>query len=211
MSSPQSVTSTIILSYTQHSSLCRMYLLWHLCFVFAAGVHAGSRSWQPPIRRSPDSYATIDDLATGRDNKTDSLTAAKRWITIKPGDNDADVKLWPNREITYCFADTDAETATFNDLREAQQLWHNSGLSENFKWTRGSASVCAGDRSKYLRIEFDANGELGTTVGLPALREETNVAGPTMRLSNSLLKGHRNVVVNYAHVRLPYDTTPKPS
>lgn len=175
--------------------------------LIATPVLAGNRAWEPPIRggHTTEELSFQDPLAFTEQNETSSrrsLSPQKRWITIKPGKNSADAKLWPNREITYCFETAAARTGTFDDLKNAKQLWTNSGLSEAFKWTQGSDSFCAdtSNRSKFLLIKFDSNGGMGTTVGLPALLEGST-AGPTMRLTDSLEMGMMNVVANYAHVR----------
>jgi hypothetical protein len=178
-----------------------------LCiFVTVVPVLAGNRAWEPKIRDAAPVISVRDPgLLTGSNNasfkSSQSASPQKRWVAIKPGPGNADAKLWPNKEITYCFEDADSLAALFDDLLQAEQLWHDQGLSKNFKWTQGSATFCenSDNRSKFLLISYNTEGKLATTVGLPPLQEGTT-AGPTMKLSDSLDVGHLNVVPNYAHV-----------
>ncbi len=175
--------------------------------VIATPVLAGNRAWELPVRggHTTEEVSFQDPLAFTEQNETlsrRSLSLEKRWITIRPGKDAADDKLWPDREITYCFDTAAARTATFNDLKDAKQLWTNSGLSEAFKWTLGTDSFCSdsSNRAKFLLIKFDSNGGMGTTVGIPAILAGSSANGPTMQLTDSLEMGMMNVVANYAHV-----------
>lgn len=185
-----------------------LFSFWLAIALIAFPVLAGNRAWEPSNRHTMEVKSLRDPAVLTGQNKTTSRRSVsaksdKRWMTIKPGSNDADAKIWPNHQITYCFENTAARDATFDDLKEAKQLWYDTGLSEAFKWTQGSDAFCANtaNRSKYLLIMYNTVGRLGTSVGLPPLRDGVN-AGPLMRLSDSTEVGMMNVVANYAHVSI---------
>jgi hypothetical protein len=186
-------------------------------------VQGGSRAWESPIAYDHTTHVTLfgDPARLMSENSTvsggNSTTRggnssiahinSKRWMTIKPGDEEAQERLWPNGVISYCF-DTatyfhNGETKTtrkilYDDLREARDLWLQAGLTEGFDWKELSDSDCA-DASKrpdHLKIFYSDAGKMATTLGVPALRN--NGVGPTMTLSDSDM-GMLNIVANYAH------------
>lgn len=178
----------------------------------AVPVHGGSRVWESSI-----SYARVQAFAepvllVGENATTTGGSPSganinrKRYITIKPGDDNADTHLWPNGIIKYCFEDKtwpEKEGRTtkeilFDDLRQARDLWYQAGLQEGFGWEEMDAATCANKdrRPEFLLIRYNTEQKMATTPGLPANRG-ANV-GPRMMLTDSEM-GMLNVVANYAH------------
>jgi len=204
--------------------MARHVLTLVLAVAIAVGpVQGGSRAWEssiaydhitrvtlfgdPALLMSENSTALGGNSTTRGGNSSIAHTNSKRWMTIKPGDEEAQDKLWPGGVISYCF-DTatyvhGGETKTtrkilYDDLREARDLWLQAGLAEGFDWKELSDTDCA-DASKrpdYLKIYYSDAGKMGTTLGVPVLRN--NGVGPKMTLSDSDM-GMLNIVANYAH------------
>ncbi|KAM5467393.1 hypothetical protein MauCBS54593_005361 [Microsporum audouinii] len=145
-------------------------------------------------------------LPTENATATADLHRAKRAISIAPGSENADDRIWPNMNVLYCFekktwpdrGGKSTKEILFNDLVEARDLWYQQGLPESFKWTELDDNACnTFKRSEYLRIEFNTEGMLSSTVGVQP--SDPLSEGPRMLLSDSLEVGMLNVVVNYAH------------
>lgn len=201
-------------------SICNLLLV---VAVAVSPVYGGSRAWENSInydqiipipflgdstvRMSDNSTQIQGNSTTLRGNSTVSHTKIRRWITVNPGDESADSKLWPGGVIRYCFAEGPHEhggrTKTtrevlFEDLRQARDLWWQSGLQEGFGWEEADDVDCV-DRTKrpdLLFILYSNQGKMATTPGKPALRNDG--VGPRMILSDSEM-GMLNIVANYAH------------
>ncbi|KAL2862705.1 uncharacterized protein BJX67DRAFT_365827 [Aspergillus lucknowensis] len=116
----------------------------------------GSRRWQPPLGSpSPEAKHQLD----------------KRWMTINlPGTAAAarlDPRPWPNREITYCFADKTAKSKLKTALKKAMDLWYSGGLTNDYTIVEGSSHVCSSEDSRREVLMISYGDKLSTYVGYP--------------------------------------------
>lgn len=190
-----------------------------------APVQGGNRAWESPInydhithvtlfgdpalQMSGNSTAMGGNSTTLAGNSSIAHTNSKRWMTIKPGDEEAQVERWPGGVITYCFDDTkylhggvmkSTREILFADLIEARNLWFQSGLTEGFDWKEPENPNDCNDETKrpgILKIYYSDSGKMATTLGVPAIVKGSTV-GPRMILSDSDM-GMLNIVANYAH------------
>ena len=169
----------------------------------AKGVLGGSRLWEAKAPNkwtnpSPD-YAAIETL-----NATSLLV--KRGISIenRPNDNAAP-RLWPNKKIRYCFDDRDPNAVIRGLWQSAIDLW--APLKRHgFSYEEVADSVCDSQRSSVLRIYYNSNGRLASTLGIPPIDEAANeedpdnaILGPYTHLSDMEGVGHDDIAANVAH------------
>ncbi|KAK2594661.1 hypothetical protein QQS21_007637 [Conoideocrella luteorostrata] len=152
------------------------------CFM-AGPASAGSRLWEAPIYQIRGN-ATIHE---------------KRAVSVVPGSGAADTRLWPDKTITYGFADTTAKNKLKAMFVSGSNVWN--GLSAHgFKYKEVSEKNCKSDRMNCLLVHYNANGLLSSTVAKPPkVASDTDYEGPTMHLSDSFAVGNRNPILNIAH------------
>ncbi|KAF4948696.1 hypothetical protein FGADI_9471 [Fusarium gaditjirri] len=125
--------------------------------------------------------------------------ALKRAVSIVPTDNSDDnagMRRWPEKTVTYAFSTTDAEEKLDRILEEAKKLWNRLNV-EGFKYKKLKLKECKARRSECMIIYYNNYGKLLTSVSLPSL--DARFEGPYMHLSDKKDVGHLNPVVNAAH------------
>ncbi len=151
---------------------------------FLAGpVNAGSRLWQPSIPQVRASASAI----------------SKRAISILPDVATGGIHRWPDKTLTYAFANDVASVRLEGMFDAGKRCW---GLldSHGFRYKEISTSKCDRNRLGCLKIYYNPNGVLSSTVGIPALDDrDADYEGPVMHLSDSFAVGNRNPGVNAAH------------
>jgi hypothetical protein len=168
----------------------------------AEGVFGGNRFWES---KAPNMRTNVTPLYQVPKTINSSLPLIKRTMSLKslPGDKKAN-RIWPNKKIRYCFeADPSAED---------RGLWHSAmgawaGLDPHgFSYEEVSRAECTSQRSSVLRVHFNNDGLLTSTVGIPVINEAENardparaVWGPFTRLSAVETVGQENAIANMAH------------
>lgn len=174
-----------------------------LLLASAGSVLGGGRLWEtkaPNKRTNPTpEYPRIEAL-----NVTSPLVRRAVSIMEQPDDNDQ-ARIWPNKKIRYCF--DNEPTTVFKGLWEqginSWALLKDHGFSYEEVTDR---NVCNSQRSSILRIYYNSNGRLDSTVGVPPVDQEDNqgdsedaIIGPYTHLSDLEDAGTGNVVANIAH------------
>jgi hypothetical protein len=106
-----------------------------LALLTTAGLAAANRHFQPklqpPVMKSLRSNATLSDHQ-------------KRWVGTETGSQNYDIQLWKDGEIIYHISDNGDATWMKNLeslIDTAVDLWHSSGLPDNFKFTKASSDM----------------------------------------------------------------------
>ncbi|CAN9193277.1 unnamed protein product [Alternaria alternata] len=168
----------------------------------AEGVLGGSRFWEAkaPNKRmkSMPEYQPLETF-----NSTSPLI--KRAMSIKslPSDVGAN-RIWPNKKIKYCFV-ADPTAAFRGQWESAMRAW--AALDRHgFTYEEVSREICTSQPSSHLRIFYNNNGRLTSTVGIPVIDDAANqadpdnaVIGPFTHLSDLATVGQEDVVANMAH------------
>ncbi|KAF5549993.1 zinc-dependent metalloprotease [Fusarium mexicanum] len=126
-------------------------------------------------------------------------SASKRAVSIVPSDDphdNAGVRRWPKKTLTYAFSTADAEKKLGRILEEAKKLWNQLSV-EGFQYEKLELKKCQGRRSECMIIYYNNDGKLLTSVGLQPLDDTFD--GPYMHLSDKNDVGNLNPVVNVAH------------
>ncbi|KAF1359806.1 hypothetical protein EJ07DRAFT_28112, partial [Lizonia empirigonia] len=137
----------------------------------------------------------------------------KRYVTINPGDGNADDHLWPNGKIQYCFESSETKELFFEDLLEARKLWENAGLGKEFEWVEKDSSFCKNNANRPEFLLITKSDGLSCTTGVPPLNKmsgDPENRGPLMRLKADLDIGKQNLVANYAHQMGVSSSVPSP-
>lgn len=185
-------------SYTQytltmHLPFYSVVLPVGLMTACADGVLGGSRLWEaqaPNPRTNPDPFYPMDR------NPTSAL--ARRAVSIKnQPDNINMPRLWPEKRIRYCFEEEGTRIKGLWEL--AMNSW--AELKDNgFSYEKVGSRACRDDRANVLRIHYNAEGQLRSSVGIPTLDElHPDIEGPETHLSDKLGIGQDNVQANVAH------------
>ncbi|EWY85782.1 hypothetical protein FOYG_12888 [Fusarium oxysporum NRRL 32931] len=146
-------------------------------------VQAGSPLWEISLATSKTSHGAV------------LKRAVSIWPSDDPHDN-AGMRRWPEKTVTYAFSTTDAEKKLDRILEEAKKLWNKLNV-EGFKYKKLELKKCKARRSECMIIYYNNDGKLLTSVGLPPL--DNNFEGPYMHLSDKEDVGNLNPVVNVAH------------
>jgi hypothetical protein len=126
-------------------------------------------------------------------------TSFKRAVSIWPSDDphdNAGVRRWPKKTLTYAFHTTEAEKKLERLLEEAKKLWNKLNV-EGFQYEKLKLNKCKARRSECMIIYYNNDGKLLTSVGLQPL--DDNFDGPYMHLSDKRDVGNLNPVANVAH------------
>ena len=169
------------------SKMALYLLIVALISVAGKGALAGHPLWEH------SSTAPIGSALTWNGTAPDT---EKRWLTIQHGTGHADIHLWPDKTISYCFESAATKTRLFDDLIGARNKWKNSGLPDDFGWREVTAAECQSNRENVLLIRYQ-EGDMATTPGKVPLGP--GVDGPSMTLTDDETKGLLNKVSNYAH------------
>lgn len=182
-----------------------------LAVLSASVALAGHGLWEPKIVYQPAIAAVEMSLATSYNTVNGSGIAHdlhKRWLGFNPGSGNPDDKLWPNKQIRYCWESAATKQILEDDLIEAASKWTNMGLaSPEYSYQDvgilNQAPACASDRVNILLIKYSAPGtgpgqsQMATSVGkVPA---GLGRDGPTMTLTDDVTFGMLDRVANYAH------------
>lgn len=174
-----------------------------LLLASADGVLGGSRLWEakaPNKRTNPNpNYPAVETL-----NTTSPLVRRAISIENRPNDNSAP-RIWPNKKIRYCFDDKDPSAVIRGLWAAAIELW--APLKRHgFSYEEVSDSVCNSQRSTVLRIYYNPEGRLASTLGIPPIDEAANAAdpdhaivGPYTHLSDKDGIGQDDIDANVAH------------
>ncbi|KAH7240705.1 uncharacterized protein BKA55DRAFT_518055 [Fusarium redolens] len=151
--------------------------------LLASYVQAGSQLWEISPATSKASHGAA------------SKRAVSIWPSDDPHDN-AGVRRWPEKTVTYAFSTTEAETKLEKILEGAKKLWNQLNV-KGFKYEKLELKKCKARRSECMIIYYNNEGKLLTSVGLQPL--DDTFKGPYMHLSDRLDVGNLNPVVNAAH------------
>ncbi|KAK7423416.1 hypothetical protein QQZ08_009094 [Neonectria magnoliae] len=158
------------------------FSLFAACFPIGP-VSAGSRLWELPIHQL-------------RGNAT---AHAKLAVSVIPGTGAGDHRLWPDRTITYAFADSTASSRLKAMFFQGTKVWSRL-KAYDFQYNLVSTSKCKNDRMNCLMVYYNTQGFLAFTVAKPpATAGDPSYEGPTMYLSDSFAVGNRNPIINIAH------------
>ncbi|RKL45641.1 hypothetical protein BFJ72_g3186 [Fusarium proliferatum] len=153
--------------------------------LLASLVKAGSSAWEIP---------------TARHNSFDN-DLVKRAVSINPQHDYRDnsrTRLWPDKTITYAFANDEAKEKLEAKFRRAVDIWGT--LSANgFKYKDVKPRKCKSRRSECLLIHYNNQGTFRSSIGLPAVNRRQHIEGPTMHLSDVIGVGNLDTAVNTAH------------
>jgi hypothetical protein len=153
-----------------------------ICFL-ACPASAGSRRWEMPLHQI-------------RGNAT---LLAKRSVTVTPGSAAGDTRIWPEKTITYAFADSTANHRLKALFVQGGEVWARL-KHYDFQYKEISTSKCKADRLNCLMIHYNTKGVLSSTVAKPPLRsDDPKYEGPVMHLSDSFAVGNRDPIMNVAH------------
>ncbi|PNP53831.1 hypothetical protein FNYG_15713 [Fusarium nygamai] len=125
--------------------------------------------------------------------------AVKRAVSIVASDDDRDnagMRRWPKKTLTYAFSTTEAEKKLERILEAAKKLWNRLNV-DGFKYEKLKLKECKARRSECMIIYYNNDGKLLTSVGLPPL--DNNFEGPYMHLSDKKDIGNLDPVINVAH------------
>ncbi|KAJ4346328.1 uncharacterized protein N0V89_010257 [Didymosphaeria variabile] len=185
-----------------------MYLspIFIISFLLASAefVLGGSRFFEakaPNKRTNPSpNYVTTETL-----NATSQL--ARRGISIKnlPGDDGAP-RLWPNRKIRYCYDDKDPDAVVRGLCHQAIEAWAVLRDQHGFSYEEVTDAECESQRKTVLRIYYNSEGRLASTLGIPPINEAANrkdpenaIEGPLSHLSDMEGIGQDDITANVAH------------
>ncbi|TVY65481.1 hypothetical protein Focb16_v016439 [Fusarium oxysporum f. sp. cubense] len=163
----------------------------HTTFLFftaallASLVKAGSPVWE---------------ISTASHNILDN-DLVKRAVSINPQHDYRDssrTRLWPDKKITYAFADDEAKEKLEGQFRRAVNIWGT--LSANgFKYEAVTPRKCRSHRSECLLIHYNDQGTFRSSIGIPAVNRRQGAEGPTMHLSDKIEVGNLDTAINTAH------------
>ncbi|KAM0187754.1 hypothetical protein ACHAPA_011117 [Fusarium lateritium] len=156
----------------------RLILLFNaLALLLVGQVHAGSSIWE-----------------------VNTASLSKRAISIHPGRGNGAVRRWPDKTLTYAFANREAEDKLTGIFAGANEMWGE--LRENgngFKYTKIGIKDCEKKRAECLVINYNDKGYLSTTVGVQPVDKNNGYFGPVMHLSDKEHVGNLDATVNAAH------------
>ncbi|OTB01252.1 hypothetical protein M426DRAFT_25831 [Hypoxylon sp. CI-4A] len=169
---------------------------------------AGNPAWEPKL----SFHGTVGELAspnliasiTGNTTTIPNEHGLGDWVGIATGTGNADVQLWPEKTIRYCYEDDNTRSILNNDLMAAAQKWIDAGLDEDrFKYVEVSRTECTDNRPNVLLVKYSMPGPgpgqssmFTTPAKIPA---NGNLHGPTMTLTDDENMGMLDKVANYAH------------
>jgi hypothetical protein len=178
-------------------------LIVGLLLAGAQDVLGGSRLWEanaPNKRTNPSpNYPALGTL-----NTTSALARRAMSISDKSNDNSLP-RIWSNKKMRYCFEDKTPGAVIRGLFEQAIEGW--AALKEKgFTYEAVSDDVCESQQSSVLRIHYNSQGRLASTLGIPPIDEEANakdpdtaIYGPYMHLSDMEGIGQDDVNANVAH------------
>ncbi|KAF4996990.1 hypothetical protein FGRMN_4130 [Fusarium graminum] len=147
-------------------------------------VHAGSRAWEVDLATSSSAASSIN----------------KRAISILPGNGNGASRRWPDKTLTYAYADKDAQKKLAGIFSAAIEIWGELRDNINgFKYKLISIKDCEKKRSECLVIHYNDKGQLSSTVGIQPVDKSVGYLGPVMHLSDKEHVGNLDANVNAAH------------
>ncbi|KAM0350175.1 hypothetical protein ACHAPU_003340 [Fusarium lateritium] len=145
-------------------------------------VEAGSRLWEV----NPTAIALT------------AKSLDKRAISIKPSDSNAGIRRWPDKTITYAYADQEAQEKLTMIFEGARNIWQSLEIN-GFSYSKVDLKACKRKRTECLVIHYNDQGRLRTTVGIQVVERGDSYVGPTMHLSDKENVGNLNANINAAH------------
>ncbi|KAI8207621.1 hypothetical protein K4K54_004855 [Colletotrichum sp. SAR 10_86] len=170
----------------------------------AVGVQAGSRQWSRNVILEPPHPSTNIMLdATGHavaDESTHERLLQKRYVAIN---GNGDTQRWPDRTISYCFANKEARTKLHEGMLEATQRWRHAGLSElafKYKQVAEPGRACTNHPQRSVILVVALAEGFRAHQGIPNINaNQENYQGPVMELSMRTDIGMLDWVGNIAH------------
>jgi hypothetical protein len=141
---------------------------------------AGSRKWEPSI-----------DHARGN-------TTSQRAVSVQPGEGQSGTRLWPDKILTYAFADTASDSRLKAMFLQGAELWGEL-KNHGFSYKEIALSNCKSNRDSCLLVNYNDKGELGCSVARPPVNRDAGYDGPIMHISDSFAVGNREPISNIAH------------
>ncbi|KAL6863382.1 hypothetical protein ACO1O0_003634 [Amphichorda felina] len=161
--------------------------------LLASPVHAGSRLWEA---NSP-----LGGLSTNG-----TMDIERRAISFQPTGGESGHYTWPDKKIKYCYADATAKQKLRGPLAEAMQTTWGALVDLGFKYEEVDLAKCDKDPINHLKIYYNDQGKLATSIGKQPVDEKWNrenpdnqILGPTMHLSTMEGIGMLDLVANVAH------------
>ena len=165
--------------------------------VLASPVHAGSRLWEagsPLAGRSSNGTMVME------------MDIARRAISFQPTGGESGHYTWPDKKIKYCYADATAKQKLRGPLEESMQTTWGALRDLGFSYEEVDLAKCDKDRINHLKIHYNDQGKLATSIGKHPVDDKWNrenpdnqVLGPSMHLSTVEGIGMLDIVANVAH------------
>ena len=161
--------------------------------LLASPVLGGSRRWE------------VSAPSADRDT-LGMMEIEKRAISFRPTGGETGHYTWPDRTLTYCFADEDTRVRLRGIVEHAMTTTWGALVQLGFRYRELDVERCNRDRINCLKIYYNNAGRLSTTVGMQPVDERWNrnnpnaaVHGPSMHLSTREDVGMLDAVANVAH------------
>ncbi|RGP81324.1 zinc-dependent metalloprotease [Fusarium longipes] len=157
-----------------------------LATLLISSVEAGSRLWETYTESSHFSDKSL----------------AKRAISIKPSQDPSKdshaVLLWPEKTLSYAYANDEAAEKLSPIFFQARQYWSQLTV-KGFKYNELTLKKCKLYRDECLVIHYNDRGVLSSTVGRPPVNPSEDFHGPSMHLSDNARVGNLDIYINAAH------------
>jgi hypothetical protein len=162
----------------------------HLCPILGllallvSSVEGGNQLWEASLTGLPSNHISLE----------------KRAFHIKPSQDPSKdglaIRLWPEKTLTYAYADSRAAKKLSPIIFQARQYWKLLD-THGFKYNEITLKKCKLYRDECLLIRYNDRGFLASTVGMPPLQPGDE--GPDMHLSDDPKVGNLDVYLNAAH------------
>jgi hypothetical protein len=203
------------LDYKQENELISnmLILIAIVCCILAATTaNAGSSFWEQSVRIQsphPVERLELDEVGHAVKNNETHDAIVKRYGRIVAHNTLSKFLLWPNAEITYCYATKTARDVMKPYVDAAIDVWHRHGAHPaefKFKeltksWWRtpmvGEECTNHPQRELILVIYYDPDGGLSTSLALQAPNRFSS--GPSTHLTDRDDLGWLDVTANVVH------------
>ncbi|CAM1502564.1 Fc.00g073400.m01.CDS01 [Cosmosporella sp. VM-42] len=160
-------------------------------------VDAGSRLWEKSLAQSVQLLQAADAQQAAQ---VENNTLSERWfvpLVPKKDPNNEHDGIWPDKTITWAWADDTAKEMFETPFKDAMKIWRMAGLPEDFKYKEIPLDECTQDEKRTYCLVVSSGTGFDTT---PARRRrEFGPAAPTMQLDDNPNIGHLDVTLNVAH------------